>query len=456
MDYFVTDEKDRRSQTAAPPPGSMSLGYHNGASSSSTLADGGNADRYGFYSNPNSHTPSMHEGSIDPIVPIKSSKASATFMQTSADTVVERGHKQGAGSDLELARRIAAIDANAPRDAPDGEQLHSTLHSPYVRKQLAELKVHRPYFLWTVTFAQVVLMIVELIVNLQRTGSLIETNPFNYMIGPSSGIIIHTGGRFTPCIRPNTGYDKPGMIFACPAGVPGTPQRQGGSTIQVCTLDQLCGMGGLNGQPPNQWYRFIVPIFLHGGLVHLAMNLVFQCKTGFQMEQDFGWWRMALIYMISGVGGFIFGGNYSGMSPSVGCSGALFGLIACLLIDLMQNWRLVKNPGWELAKLIFLILVSFLLGTLPYLDNFAHIGGFFCGFLAGLIFMPTIYYTKTDKIVKITLQAIAVPLLIGVFALMITGFYNVSNSCPWCKYLTCIPGMPWCEQKWNQTLAYVP
>ncbi|KAI8620561.1 rhomboid family-domain-containing protein [Chytriomyces sp. MP71] len=381
-------------------------------------------------------------------------------MKTSADTIIAADDSSPyykgyhAAEDIELARRRAAIEANAPLDAPSGDALPSALHSPYVRKQLEELKVHRPYFLWLVTAIQVVMLIVELVLNQQKTGQLIQTNPFNPMIGPAPGIIIQTGARFTPCIRPHTGMDTPGALFQCPDGVTGgTPQKQSdGTTIYTCTLDQICGMGGLNGQPPNQWYRFIVPVFLHGGVVHLIFNLGFQCRTGFQMEQDFGWWRMALIYIISGVGGFIFGGNYAGLSPSVGCSGALFGLIACLLIDLLQNWRLVKNPGWELAKLIFLIIFSFLLGTLPYLDNFAHIGGFFCGFLAGLIFMPTIYYTKTDKIVKITLQVIAVPLLITVYALMITGFYNASNNCPWCKYLTCIPGMPWCESKWNSTM----
>ncbi|KAI9342566.1 rhomboid family-domain-containing protein [Obelidium mucronatum] len=303
------------------------------------------------------------------------------------------------------------------------------------------------------SFVQLVVLVVQLVVNNAKTGSVIATNPFNYMIGPSVGVIIQTGARFTPCIRPNTLYDKPGYQVQCPEGI-SSPNKMwyNNAQVSICTLDEICGMGGLNGQPPNQWYRFIVPVFLHGGVIHFLMNMSFQCRTGFQMEQDFGWWRMAAIYFISGIGGFLFGGNYSGMSPSVGCSGALFGLIACLLIDLLQNWRLVKNPAWELTKLVFLILISFLLGMLPYLDNFAHVGGFFCGFLAGLIFMPQIYFNKTDKLIKVTLQVVAIPLLILVYSLMILGFYNVWNDCPWCKYLTCIPGMPWCEQKWNQTL----
>ncbi|KAJ3079106.1 hypothetical protein HDU99_000176 [Rhizoclosmatium hyalinum] len=422
------------------------------ASSSATAA----AQSHVFYSNPASYAPSIELAEK----PKKPTLSSSNRIADSADTVVAAQNSKSYGSfpqpdtyasDAELARQLA-IQENAPSDAPGS--IPKALHSPYVRNQLAGLKVHRPYFLWTMTFVQVIMIVVELIVNSQKTGSIIATNPMNYMIGPSIGVIIQTGARFTPCMRPNTIYDKPGSQLQCPNGISSSTQAwSNGQSVDICTLDQICGMGGLNGQPPNQWFRFITPIFLHGGIIHLLMNLSFQCRTGFQMEQDFGWWRMGCIYLISGIGGFLFGGNYSGMSPSVGCSGALFGLIACLLIDLIQNWRLVKNPGWELAKLIFLILISFLLGTLPFLDNFAHIGGFFCGALAGLIFMPTIYYNKTDKIVKITLQIIAVPVLIIVYSLMIAGFYNVWNNCPWCKYLTCIPGFPWCEEKWGLALG---
>ncbi|KAJ3089455.1 hypothetical protein HK100_007740 [Physocladia obscura] len=336
----------------------------------------------------------------------------------SADTIVDDNEKFLKGSqptyfgqsDTEIARAIAESE-NSPSDptAQLQQQHDPILHSPYVRNQMADLKVHRPYFLYVVTAIQIIVLIIELVVNHQNTGSFIDTNPFNIMIGPSAGVLIQVGARFTPCIRPNTPYDAVGVVLECPDGdSSSTTVLSGGVEVETCTLDQICGMGGLNGKSPNQWFRFITPIFLHGGVIHLLMNLAFQCRTGFQMEEDFGWWRMGAIYLISGIGGFIFGG-----------------LIACLLIDLVQNWRLVKNPKWELAKLVFLIIISLLLGTIPYFDNFAHVGGFFTGFLAGLIFMPTIYYTQRDKVIKITLQVIAVPVLITVYVLMIVGFYNM-------------------------------
>ncbi|KAJ3031523.1 UNVERIFIED_CONTAM: hypothetical protein HDU68_003059 [Siphonaria sp. JEL0065] len=458
MENFADEDKAHHSRQQTPSHGnntrSVTPSYNGargtGSSAQSTLND----QQYPFYSNAASYAPST-TGGIELQQHLKPLKHD--HIAGSTDTVVDADNQKHSQqfytSDAEFARALA-ISENAPINGVDGEQIPKALHSPYVRNQLQALKVHRPYFLWTISFIQLVVLIVEMIVNSQKTGSVIAPLGTNPMIGPTVGVLIQTGARFTPCIRPHTPYDTVGSQLECPSGITtGNTVWSNGAQVDICTLDQICGMGGLNGQPPNQWFRFIIPVFLHGGVIHFLMNMSFQCRTGFQMEEDFGWWRMACIYLISGIGGFLFGGNYSGMSPSVGCSGALFGLIACLLIDLLQNWRLVKNPVWELVKLVFLIIISFLLGMLPYLDNFAHVGGFFCGFLAGLIFMPQIYFNKRDKVIKVTLQVIAVPLLILVYSLMIAGFYNVWNDCPWCKYLTCIPGMPWCEQKWGQALV---
>ncbi|KAJ3417099.1 hypothetical protein HDV05_006958 [Chytridiales sp. JEL 0842] len=354
--------------------------------------------------------------------------------------------------------RLQVEESHAPpQSMPKNERLPPTLYSPEVRKELDSLKSHRPWFLYVMTAIQVCVTIGSLVFNQRVTGSFIETNPFNYMVGPAPGILIQMGARFVPCMRPGTSLDVPGRTIVCPDGIitnttafnPAT-----GLQASTCTAEDICGFGGFNNAPPNQWYRFIIPIFLHGGVLHLLFNMLFQVQTGFQLERDFGWWRIGLIYFISGVGGFIFGGNFNKLTPSVGCSGALFGLVACLVIDLFQNWRIIAKPWWELIKLSITVIVSLLIGMLPYIDNFAHIGGFFCGLLAGLIFMPTIHYSKWDGRVKTGLLVGSIPILIVIFVLMLRGFYvGGSDSCPWCKYLNCIPGLPWCEEKWTQSIT---
>lgn len=62
------------------------------------------------------------------------------------------------------------------------------LNDPQVRRQLAKLKPKYPWFLGTVTFLQVAAFILTLVMNMRNTGSIIQTDPFNYLIGPSPGV----------------------------------------------------------------------------------------------------------------------------------------------------------------------------------------------------------------------------------------------------------------------------
>ena len=209
-------------------------------------------------------------------------------------------------------------------------------------------------------------------------------------------------------------------------------------------------------------WRFIVPIFLHGGVLHLAFNILFQIQVGFQMERDFGWWRVAAIYFLSGIFGFIFGANFAlqtsrrfsqkfrsfnQMIASVGSSGALFGLVGCLVIDLVNNWKIILHPRKELLKLVVIILVSFAIGLMPGIDNFSHIGGFIMGILAGFVFIPRLNFGKWDKRRKHILMVISVPLILILMAGMLVAFYknDASRFCPWCKYLNCAPFGGMCD-----------
>jgi hypothetical protein len=62
------------------------------------------------------------------------------------------------------------------------------LYTPDVRKQLQKLKAHQPWFLGIMTVIQVLALVGSFILNWRVTGRAIQTNPFNYMIGPDSGV----------------------------------------------------------------------------------------------------------------------------------------------------------------------------------------------------------------------------------------------------------------------------
>ncbi|OGE55564.1 hypothetical protein PENARI_c004G01684 [Penicillium arizonense] len=246
---------------------------------------------------------------------------------------------------------------------------------------------------YILTLAQIIVFIVELVKNAQLTGSVIETKPtFNPMIGPSPYVQIYMGARYDPCMKNVEGIQNANttIFWPCPNAT--------STTDQSCSLSESCGFGGVpnphvggstdDNPAPNQWYRFIIPIFLHGGFVHIGFNLLVQMTMGADMERMIGIWRYTLTYFASGIFGFVLGGNYaSQLDPSDGCSGALFGILALYLLDLLYDWTQRESPWVELIIMILGVAVSFVLGLLPGLDNFSHIGGFIMGLAIGLTIM---------------------------------------------------------------------
>jgi membrane associated rhomboid family serine protease len=252
-----------------------------------------------------------------------------------------------------------------------------------------------------------------------------------------------------------------------------------------CTLSDLCGFGGVpnpgdpnpTGAEPNQWFRFITPMFLHGGLIHIAFNMLMQVTIGREMEKLIGSIRFFLVYLSSGIFGFILGGNYAATGiASTGASGALFGVIALTLLDLLYNWGSVRRPWVELAWILLEIAISFVLGLLPYLDNFSHIGGFLMGLVLGICILHSpaslrrrigqdeppyaqvnSVYAMNSGVVQFAkapvgffkgrkplwwawwlLRAAALAAVFICFILLLNNFYIYRVSCDWCRYLSCL------------------
>jgi membrane associated rhomboid family serine protease len=212
------------------------------------------------------------------------------------------------------------------------------------------------------------------------------------MIGPSPYVLMNMGARYQPCMHYlESVLDNDITLWPCPNTV---------STNATCTLSQLCGMGGVPDQPeglawkdratkkdqePDQWWRFITPIFLHAGLVHIGFNMLLQLTLGRDMEKEIGPLRFALVYFASGIFGFVLGGNYGADGIySVGASGSLFGILALVMLDLLYNWSTRRSPVKDLLFLLLDIAIAFVLGLLPFLDNFSHMGGFLMGFVLGI------------------------------------------------------------------------
>jgi membrane associated rhomboid family serine protease len=93
------------------------------------------------------------------------------------------------------------------------------------------------------------------------------------------------------------------------------------------------------------------------------------------------------------------------------------------------------------GKLLLILCLLLLLGLLPWVDNYAHIVGFFTGFLLAYALMPYISFQRSrQRTQRLILMSGSLLAALLVYAALFAVFYAVpARECEWCKYLTCIP-----------------
>src|SRR6516162_2297935 len=75
----------------------------------------------------------------------------------------------------------------------------------------------------------------------------------------------------------------------------------------------------------GQWWRFVTPIFIHIGLLHLFFNSYALWIVGPQVEKLYGGPRFVILYVGTGIAGVAGSYWYHPNIPSAGASGAIFG-----------------------------------------------------------------------------------------------------------------------------------
>ncbi|CAA7391882.1 unnamed protein product [Spirodela intermedia] len=214
----------------------------------------------------------------------------------------------------------------------------------------------------------------------------------------------------------------------------------------------------------HQGWRLVTCPWLHAGLIHLITNMLSLLFIGIRLEQQFGFVRVGVIYLLSGLGGSVLSSLFIRGSISVGASGALFGLLGAMLAELLTNWTIYTNKVAALFSLSVIILINLAIGILPRVDNFAHIGGFLSGFLLGFVFLlrPQFGWIERQNSAPRSQNTIRPKskhnlyqrmLLLSAFILLVSGFaaglamlfsgVNANKHCSWCRYLNCVPTSKW-------------
>ncbi len=134
-------------------------------------------------------------------------------------------------------------------------------------------------------------------------------------------------------------------------------------------------------------WRLFTSMFLHGGILHIAMNMIGLIDGGRHVEKMYGRWGFIALYLVAGLAGSLASALRTTNVVSVGASGAIFGVFGAFgAFLLLHRHRLDAQEVSKQARglLIFLAYNIYFGLTAKGIDMLAHAGGLAAGFVCGL------------------------------------------------------------------------
>jgi rhomboid protease GluP len=165
----------------------------------------------------------------------------------------------------------------------------------------------------------------------------------------------------------------------------------------------------------GQWWRLVTAMFLHAGLLHIGMNMWCLVDLGPEVEALFSGTKFIVLYLATGVAGFVVSTWWSPMGLSVGASGAIMGLIGILIGASFHHGHLGREYRSRLWRWVIYIAIF---GLFFAVDNAAHFGGLACGLALGYYIPEGEPATRSSEALWNTLAVLSVLIIGGSFVLM--------------------------------------
>lgn len=161
----------------------------------------------------------------------------------------------------------------------------------------------------------------------------------------------------------------------------------------------------------GQYYRLITAAFLHGGLLHLALNMFAIVVVGREIEAALGRVRFLVLYLASALGGsvcfYLFG---SPEALALGASTATFGLFGALFV-------LARARQIDTGQIVMLIAFNLFLGAVvPGIDNLGHVGGLVTGVVVAFAYEVT---SRLRPPVRLLAQIAAVAAVVALLSTLV-------------------------------------
>ena len=246
----------------------------------------------------------------------------------------------------------------------------------------------------------------------QTTGSVVCTS-CGSLVGVRDEKCFNCGRRnpgmwgFAPLLR-SLGNDlgfvqlviwSSGALYIISMLLSGSTMRLGGGLFGFLAPDSgmLFLLGASGGIPVfgyNRWWTVLSAGWLHGSLLHIVFNMMWVRDLGPAVADMFGPGRMVIIYTIAGVSGFLLSSFayaflphlpfLSGAGFTVGASASVFGFLGALV----YYGRRTGSSLTRSEAIRYALILGFFGFVMRGVDNFAHAGGFFGGYLAARFLDP--------------------------------------------------------------------
>jgi rhomboid protease GluP len=193
----------------------------------------------------------------------------------------------------------------------------------------------------------------------------------------------------TPWVRRESSIGLTQIIFGINAAV-FLGMALSSSTFMDFPLSELLHWGANFGPYTlsGEWWRLLTNVFVHGGVIHIGFNMWCLWNLGQLSESLYGRWTYAALYLLCGLGASLASVAWHPGTPSVGASGAIFGLAGALIAAFKLGEFSVPRAALSgtLRSLAMFVFYNLILGAaIGTTDNAAHVGGLITGLILGAL-----------------------------------------------------------------------